>query len=63
MNGKRYGEPIANAMANAMANGWQSDGIYMGIGIGKVLSVLKSNSNVQSVPRESDEVGLGGDAR
>ena len=63
MNGKRYGEPIANAIANAMANGWQSDGIYMGIGIGKVLSMVTSKSNVQSVPRESDAIGLGGDAR
>lgn len=59
MNGKRYGKRIANAMAN----GWQSDGIYMGMGIGKVFSVLTSKSNVQSVPRELGRLGLGGDAR
>lgn len=59
MNGKRYGKRIANAMAN----GWQSDGIYMGMGIGKVFSMLTSKSNVQSVPRELGRLGLGGDAR
>ena len=63
MNGKRYGKRYGKPIANAMANGWQSDGIYIGIGIGKVFSVLTSKSNVQSVPRDLGMIGLGGDAR